>query len=60
MDKRVLVNTICGICGALAMIFGLLVRMGVVSAVPASRGMAPIVLGAIIVIWSLLMRKRYR
>ena len=25
-----------------------------------SAGMAPIVLGAIIVIWSLLMRKRYR
>lgn len=60
MDKRVLVNTVCGACGVLVMIFGLLVKLGMISAVPASRGMAPIVLGAIIVVWSLLMRKRYR
>lgn len=57
MDKRVLINTVCGVCGVLVMTFGLLVKLNVISAVPASRGMAPIVLGAIIVIWSLLMRK---
>lgn len=54
------INAVCGIIGALVVIFGLLVRLDMIPGVSASRGMAPIVLGAVIAAWSLFMRKRYR
>ncbi len=53
------VNIFCGVAGVLVILFGVIVKAGMISAVPASRGLAPIILGAIIVVWSLFMKKRY-
>lgn len=58
MDFRTVINYICGILGACIIIFGLLVRMGFLSQVESGRGMVPIILGAVILLWSWYSQKR--
>ena len=53
-------NMICGISGAAVILFGLAVKAGLVSGVPASKGAVPIILGVVIVLWAFLMRHRYQ
>jgi len=57
MNFRSVINWICGILGCLVIIFGIVVEMGFLN-VDSSRGMTPIVLGAIILIWSVYSEKR--
>ncbi len=58
MDFRTIINYICGILGACIIIFGLLVRLGFLSQVEPARGMVPIILGAVILLWSWYSQKR--
>lgn len=58
MDFRSVINYICGILGACIIVFGLIVRMGMLSQVEPARGMVPIILGAVILLWSWYSQNR--
>ena len=58
MDFRSVINYICGGLGILIILFGLIVRMGMLSQVEAARGMVPIILGAVILLWSWYSQNR--
>ena len=60
MDVRGIVNLVCGIAGALVVLFGILVLASVIPGVVSSRGMAPVFLGGIILLWSLISGRRRR
>lgn len=52
MDFRSIINRVCGIAGICIIIFGILVKAGIIGQVEPERGMVPIILGAVIVLWS--------
>ncbi len=59
MLKKI-VNLICMIAGIAVIVFGIAVKAGALEHVEPGRGMVPIVLGAVIVIWSLISLARNR
>ncbi len=61
MDLRAVINLVCGILASCCVLFGIIVRMGLLSQVVPEKGMVPIVLGGIIAIfsfWGLRKAKR--
>ena len=60
MDARNIVNLICLIAGIGVIVFGILLRAGMFPQADPARGLLPIILGAIIVLWNGYSLKRHR
>ena len=52
MDSRDVVNLICLIVGVGAFICGVMIRAGMIPQTVPARGLVPMILGIIIVVWN--------
>lgn len=58
MDMRSIIDLVCGVLGICIVIFGIIVRTGMLDQVDPGRGMVPIILGTVIALWSWMSLKR--
>ena len=60
MNTIRIINQVCGILGFMVIIFGITIRTGLISGIPVQKGLVLIILGVVIVLWAIIMRRRYR